>query len=57
MDHSLSSLCTKYDYYKYYKDHKYYYKINYLEKKRRDAIENQNKSYYKDYWINSRWKD
>jgi len=57
MDRGLSSLCTKYDYYKYYKEHKYYYKINYLEKKRRDAIENQNKSYYKDYWINSRWKD
>ena len=31
--------------------------MNYLEKKRRDAIENENKDYYKDYWINTRWKE
>jgi hypothetical protein len=31
--------------------------MNYLEKKRRDAIEEQHKEYYRDYWVNARWKD
>ena len=30
--------------------------MNYLEKKRRDAIEDQHKEYYRDYWVNARWK-
>ena len=47
----------KYDYYKYYNARKHYYKMNYLEKKRRDAIEEQNKKYYKDYWTLSLWKE
>jgi hypothetical protein len=48
---------SRYDYYKYYNARKEYYKMNYLEKKRRDAIEEQNKKFYKDYWVNARWKD
>lgn len=47
---------TRYNYYKYYNNRKEYYKMNYLEKKRRDAIEEQHKEYYKDYWVNARWK-
>jgi hypothetical protein len=30
--------------------------MNYLEKKRRDAIEEEHKEYYRDYWVNARWK-
>ena len=48
---------TRYDYYKYYTARKEHYKMNYLEKKRRDAIEEQHKEYYKDYWLNARWKE
>ena len=48
---------SRYDYYKYYNARKEYYKMNYLEKKRRDLIEEQHKEYYKDYWVNSRWKE
>ena len=48
---------TRYDYYKYYTARKEHYKMNYLEKRRRDAIEEQHKEYYKDYWLNARWKD
>ena len=45
---------SRYDYYKYYNARKEYYKMNYLEKKRRDVIEEQHKEYYKDYWVNAR---
>jgi len=31
--------------------------MNYLEKKRRENIEEQHKEYYKDYWVNARWKE
>jgi hypothetical protein len=48
---------SRYDYYKYYNARKEYYKMNYLEKKRRDAIEDQHKEYYRDYWVNARWKE
>ena len=48
---------TRYDYYKYYTARKEHYKMNYLEKRRRDALEEQHKEYYKDYWLNARWKD
>jgi hypothetical protein len=48
---------SRYDYYKYYNAKKEHYKMNYLEKKRRDLIEEQYKDYYKDYWVNARWKD
>lgn len=48
---------SRYNYYNYYNSRKEYYKMNYLEKKRRDAIEEQHKEYYKDYWINARWKE
>ena len=48
---------SRYDYYKYYNARKEYYKMNYLEKKRRNAIEDQHKEYYRDYWVNARWKD
>ena len=42
---------SKYNYYKYYDAKKEYYKFNYLEKKRRDAIAEQHKDYYKNYFI------
>lgn len=48
---------SRYDYYKYYNANKEYYKMNYLERKRRDAIEAEHKDYYRDYWVNARWKD
>ena len=48
---------TRYNYYKYYDNRKENYKRNYLEKKRRDAIEEKHKEYYKDYWVNARWKE
>jgi len=32
---------SRYDYYRYYNAKKEYYKMNYLEKKRRDLIEKQ----------------
>jgi hypothetical protein len=47
---------SRYDYYKYYNANKEHYKMNYLEKKRRDAIEAEYKDYYKDYWRLSLWK-
>ena len=31
--------------------------MNYLEKKLINAIEEQHKEYYKDYWVNARWKE
>jgi len=49
--------CNRYDYYKYYNARKDYYKMNYLEKKRKDALEEEYKTYYKDYWALSLWKD
>lgn len=47
---------TRYNYYEYYNARKYYYKMNYLERKRRDALEKEHAGYYKDYWTNARWK-
>lgn len=49
--------CSRYNYYKYYDTKKENYKRNYLEKKRRDLIEENNKEYYRDYWVNARWKE
>ena len=46
---------SKYNYYKYYDARKAYYKYNYLEKKRRDAIAEENKDYYKDYFLQKLW--
>ena len=43
--------------YKSYNVRKEYYKMNYLEKKRREIIEEQYKDYYKDYWNLSLWKE
>ena len=47
---------SKYNYFAYYNNKKYLYKLNYLEKRRRDAIEAKHAPYYKDYWVNARWK-
>jgi hypothetical protein len=49
--------CSRYNYYNYYNARKEYYKMNYLEKKLINAIEEQHKEYYKDYWVNARWKE
>jgi hypothetical protein len=48
---------SRYNYYKYYNARKEYYKMNYLERKRREAIEAEHKDYYKDYWNLSLWKE
>ena len=48
---------SKYDYYKYYNARKHLYKMNYLDKKRKDDIEEQYKDYFKDYWTLSLWKE
>lgn len=47
----------RYNYYKYYNARKEFYKMNYLEKKRRENLEAEHKDYYKDYWVNARWKE
>jgi len=47
---------SRYNYYKYYNNYKEIYHMNYLEKKRRDAIEAKHAEYYKDYWLNARWR-
>jgi hypothetical protein len=48
---------TKINHYTYYNARKECYKENYLEKKRRDAIAEEHKEYYKDYWRLSLWKE
>jgi len=48
---------SRYDYYKYYNNYKEIYRINYIEKKRRNAVESSHAEYYKDYWLNARWKN
>jgi|TARA_R110000787_G_C13374796_1_gene441206 hypothetical protein len=50
-------VCTKYDYYKYYNARKEFYKMNYLEKKRKDTIHDQYKDYFKNYWTLLLWKE
>ena len=47
---------SRYNYFAYYNNKKYLYKLNYLEKCRRDAIEAKHAPYYKDYWVNARWR-
>jgi len=47
---------SKHNCYNYYNARKEHCRENYLEKKRRDAIEEQHKEYYKDYWTLSLWK-
>ena len=48
---------SRYDYYKYYNNKKYLYKLNYQEQKRRNLIEASHKEFYLDYYTNSRWRD
>jgi len=48
---------TRYDYYKYYNLYKDRYKMNYEERKERKLNELKHKEYYRDYWVNRRWKD
>jgi hypothetical protein len=48
---------SRYDYYKYYNAKKEHYKMNYLEKKRREQEAEKYNDYFKDYWINARWKE
>ena len=48
---------SRYNYYKYYNLHKERYKMNYEERKQRKLIEEKHKEYYRDYWVNKRWKD
>jgi len=46
---------TKYNYYSYYQKHKAYYRLNYLEKKRRDYEYLQYEQYLKDYFKFNLW--
>ena len=46
---------SKHNCYKYYDTRKHHYKENYLEKKRRDAIAEEHKDYYKDYFLQKLW--
>ena len=48
---------SRYNYYKYYNLYKDRYILNYELKKRKDELEERNKAYYRDYWVNKRWKD
>tara|TARA_S200002703_G_scaffold34074_1_gene29480 strand:- start:172 stop:396 length:225 start_codon:yes stop_codon:yes gene_type:complete len=48
---------TRYNYYKYYVSRKEQYKMNYLEKRRREQEAEKYNDYLKDYWILSLWKD
>jgi len=48
---------SRYNYYKYYNLHKERYILNYELKKRKDELEEKHKEYYRDYWVNKRWKD
>jgi len=47
---------SRYDYYKYYNNKKYLYKLNYEEKKKKDLLEKKHAEYYLDYYTNARWK-
>jgi len=47
---------TRYNYYKYYVSRKEQYKMNYLERRRREQEAEKYNEYYKDYWILSLWK-
>jgi hypothetical protein len=48
---------SRYNYYKYYNLYKERYILNYELKKRKDELEEKHKEYYRDYWVNNRWKD
>jgi hypothetical protein len=45
-----------YNNYKYYQNNKDRAKAYYLEKKRKDALHELHKDYYKDYWTLALWK-
>ncbi len=49
-------LVSKYNYYKYYDMRKHIYRLNYQEKKQREADDKTPKNYYYDYWKNCEWK-
>ena len=46
---------SKHNCYNYYVNRKHHYKENYLEKKRRDAIAEEHKDYYKNYFVLKLW--
>jgi hypothetical protein len=48
---------SRYNYYKYYQNNKEKYKLNYETRKQKEILDKKNKEYYKDYWLNNRWKD
>jgi len=48
---------SRYNYFAYYNNKKYLYKLNYQEQKRRNKIEASHKEFYLDYYTNSRWKE
>jgi hypothetical protein len=50
-------LVSKYNYYKYYDMRKHIYRLNYQEKKQREAENKVDKNYYYDYWKNCKWKN
>jgi hypothetical protein len=49
---------TRYNYYKYYDMRKHIYRLNYEEKKQRQAeLKPIDNNYYYDYWKLQKWKD
>ena len=49
-------LVSKYNYYKYYDMRRHIYRLNYQEKKQREADDTTPKNYYYNYWKNCEWK-
>jgi hypothetical protein len=47
----------RYNYYKYYDMRKHIYRLNYEEKKQREAENKVDKNYYYDYWKYCKWKN
>ena len=58
MDYEKVIPSSRYNYYKYYDMKKHIYRLNYEEKKQREAVyKNLMKNYNYNYWKNCMWKD
>jgi hypothetical protein len=58
MDNSkrVEPVFTKYNYYKYYLQHKEAYRLYYLKKKRQKEEEERIGDYYYNYWKKELWR-
>jgi hypothetical protein len=57
MDNKRVIPIGKHNYYRYYEIHKHIYRLNYEEKKRKEAENKTPKNYYYDYWRECKWRD